>query len=109
MQKRIAPLIALACLTALAQVTILETETVEITTKLVRVATTFRNDTVTGELAGADVDFVRVKQAGTNVLSITPGPSLRLTPAQITNVLTTFSASQAALDAALAQMLTNAP
>ena len=107
--KIIAALLALASAAALAQVTIVSTETVEITTKLVRVATTFRNDTVTGEPSGADVDFVQVKQAGTNILSITPGPSLRLTPAQITNVLTTFSASQSALDAALAQMLTNAP
>lgn len=107
--KTLIAIIALATISALAQVTIVSTETVEITTKLVRVSTTFRNDTITGELVGAEVDFVQVKQAGTNVLSITPGPSLRLTPAQITNVLTTFSASQSALDAALAQMITNAP
>lgn len=104
------PLIILLCVfAALGQVTLLNTETVEITTKRVRTATTFRNDPITGELSGAEVDTVIVKAAGTNVLSITPGPTVRLTPHQITNVLTTFSASQSALDAALAQMLTNAP
>lgn len=107
--KTLIALIAIVCLTAIAQVTVLETETVEITTKLIRVATTFRNDTLTGELAGADVEFVRVKLAGTNVLSITPGQSLHLTASQITNVLTTFASSQTALDAALASMITNAP
>ena len=102
-------LIALASVAALAQVTVLETETVEITTKRVRTATTFRNDPITGELAGADVETVIVKSAGTNVLSLTSGPSIHLTAAQITNVLTSFSASQSALDAALATLITNAP
>lgn len=109
MKKLILSIIALAAVAALAQVTLLETETAEITTKRVRVATTFRNDPITGELAGADVETVIVKSAGTNVLSITAGPSVRLTPVQITNVLTTFNASQSALDAALAALITNSP
>lgn len=109
MKRIVLPILALAAVAALAQVTLLDTETVEITTKRVRTATTFRNDPITGELAGADVETVIVKAAGTNILSITAGPNVRLTPGQITNVLTTFNASQSALDAALSQLLTNAP
>lgn len=109
MRKLSLTVVALAAVAALAQVAVLNTETVEITTSRVRVATTFRNDPITGALSGADVETVIVKAAGTNVLSITAGPSVHLTPAQITNVLTSFSASQTALDGALAQMLTNAP
>lgn len=103
-------LLALLLVTsAIAQVTVLETETVEITTKRVRVATTFRNDPLTGELLGADVETVIIKTAGTNVLSLTPGPTARLTAEQITNILTGFSASQAAFDAALQNVFTNSP
>ena len=93
----------------MAQVTVLETETVEITTKRVRVSTTFRNNPITGELLGAEVETVIVKSAGTNLLSLLPGPTAKLTAEQITNVLTGFSASQSALDAALQNVFTNSP
>lgn len=108
--KKLITIISLAAASLLlAQVTVLETETVEITTKRVRVATTFRNNPITGELLGAEVETVIVKSSGTNLLSLLPGPTAKLTAEQITNVLTGFSASQAAFDAALQNVFTNSP
>lgn len=109
MKKLIAIITLAAASLILAQVTVLDTETVEITTKRVRVSTTFRNDPLTGELLGADVETVIVKSSGTNLLSLGPGPTAKLTAEQITNVLTGFSASQSALDLALQNVFTNTP
>jgi Asp-tRNA(Asn)/Glu-tRNA(Gln) amidotransferase C subunit len=104
-------LAAIVALTTFAQVTVLDTETVQITTKRVRTSTIFRNDPLTGELTGADVETVIVKSAGTNVISIAAGPSVHLTVAQVTNTLTNFNSLQVTFDGALTLILaaTNSP
>ena len=102
-------IIALAAVAALAQVTVLETETVEITKERVRNATVLRNDPVTGTFAGAEVEYTLVTRIGTNVLSVVPLPPVKLTPEQVLEALPQFNASQAAWDAALERMRTNAP
>ncbi len=107
--KKLASLIAIVCLTALAQVTTVSTETVEITKERVRNSTVLRNDPVTGVFAGADVEFTIVTRIGTNILSVVPDATVHLTPAQVLEALPSFNASQAAWDAALARMRTNAP
>lgn len=102
-------LVALAAVAALAQVTVLDTETVQLTKELVRNATVLRNDPVTGAFAGAEVEYTLVTRIGTNVLSVVPQPTVKLTPEQVFQALPQFNASQAAWDAALERMRTNAP